>query len=388
MNNTIICPKCGTAVEITAALKKQVESEVLAAEKRKHLVDLAEAEKKAFLSAEKRIKEQFELAIKTAKEDAEEEKKRSLALQKQLTEMTQLLRQLRREKEEAEMEAQKKLLREEEKIREETKARVEEEHHLKDEEKDKKLNDALKQMEEMKRKMQQGSQQTQGEVLELELENTLKNSFPGDDIKPVAKGIRGADIIQIVRGADGKVYGSIVWEMKNTKNWTEGWVTKLKDDQRTLKANAAVLVSVVLPSEVKNFSAYKYNDLWVTERRYIVGLATALRLNLRDVFLAKAASVGKSEKMEVLYGYLSSIEFKQRIEAIVEAFTLLQEDIEKEKRLFAAKWARQEKSIRKVIDQTHGMYGDLQSIMGVALPQIKSLQLEDGEEKQKSLLDG
>lgn len=227
--------------------------------------------------------------------------------------------------------------------------------------------------EELKKKLEQGSQQTQGEVLELEIEEVLRKEFPNDEIKEVAKGVRGADIVQVVKDKMGKTCGLILWESKNAK-WSDTWLSKLKEDQRAAKADIAVLVSENLPEGIKNFS-YKAG-VWVSSRQTFAALASALRISLHQVFTTKQSAVGKNEKMEVLYEYLSGVEFRHRVEGIVEAFSEMQEDIEREKRWFTAKWSKQEKSLRKVMDQTHGMYGELESMMGKSLEPIKSLELE------------
>jgi hypothetical protein len=225
----------------------------------------------------------------------------------------------------------------------------------------------------MKRKLEQGSQQTQGEVLELEIEQMLRQSFPHDDISPVAKGVRGADVLQVVKNNFGQECGTIVWELKRTKAWSNEWITKLKDDQRNIKADVAIIISQVLPPDIKSFG--NKDGVMIGNYESIMALAGLLRGHLIDINSVKLVSVGKAEKMEILYNYLAGNEFKMRVEAIVEAFTAMQDDIEREKRWFTAKWAKQEKYIRKVIDNTVGMHGDLQGIMGKSLGEIKGLEM-------------
>jgi hypothetical protein len=248
----------------------------------------------------------------------------------------------------------------------------------------KKLQDAQKANQEMERKLTQGSQQTQGEVLELELEELLRREFPYDQINPVAKGVNGADITQEVYDKSGHNCGTIVWETKRTKNWTEGWISKLKDDQRHQKAEVAVIVSSVLPKDVKNFGLK--DGVWIADFVAVVGLATALRAGLINVAALKAASVGKNEKMEILYRYLSGVEFKQKIEAIVESFTQMKTDLDKERRAFIKIWESREKQINRVIENTVGMYGDLEGLMGSSLPKIEMLELPDPDATEQNLL--
>lgn len=379
--NTVICPHCKKIVEISEALRHEFKEQELAKITAKHEKELEAAREKALADSNKKIKEQFDLQLKAASEDALEKDKRIKDLIEQITELTKELRQSKKERDEAELEMQKKLAVEEEKIRHDAQKKAEEEQHLKIMAKDKQLADTLKELEDAKRKLQQGSQQTQGEVFELEFEELLKKEFPNDKIKPVGKGVKGGDIEQEVWDARGNYNGKILWELKNTKTWTEGWIDKLKGDKRTINADEAVLISEVMPANIK--TAGFRDGIWVTQRNFVIGIASALRASLIQLFYAKNAVKGKDEKIEAIYTYLSGIEFKHRMEAIIDAFSNMQTDIEKEKRYFSSKWARDEKNIRQVIDNTFGMHGDFKGLMGNTLPTIKGLdtpELESGEE--------
>lgn len=371
MLNQITCPHCGKEVEVSEALKHEFEEKLIKELGEKHKKELEEVTRKAENKIENKLKNQFELQIKTAKEDLEETQKRNKELLEQLTELNKLIRDLKKKDDERTYETEKKIIEAEDKAREEAKKKAVEESHLKILEKEKQLSDALRVNEELKRKLQQGSMQTQGEVLELELEKILKNEFPNDKVLPVGKGIRGADLIQEVWDRNGNRCGTILWESKNAK-WNNEWLGKLKNDQRQVKADIAVLISEILPSDIK--SACFKEGIWLAHRTFTVGIGMALRANIIQAHHIRHSVQGKNMKMEVLYNYLSGIEFKQRVEGIIDSFTLLQEELEKEKRWFAAKWARQEKQIRNVVDNTHGMHGDLKGIMGVALPDVKSLE--------------
>lgn len=379
--NTVICPHCKKAVEISEALRHEFKEQELAKIKAAHEKELEETKKASSEDSSKKITQQFELQIKRATEDAAEKDKRNKELIEQITELTKEVRQSKKEKDEAKLEMQKKLAEEEDKIRLDAQKKAEEEQRLKMLAKDKQLQDTLKELEDAKRKLQQGSQQTQGEVFELEFEELLKKEFPHDKVKPVGKGIKGGDIIHEVWDARGNYNGKILWELKNTKTWTEGWIDKLKTDKRTINAEEAVLISEILPTNVQ--TAGFREGVWVTKQEFVIGLASALRASLIQLYYAKNAAKGKDEKVEILYSYLSGVEFKHRIEAIIDAFSNMQTDIEKEKRYFSAKWAKDEKNIRQVIDNTFGMHGDFKGIIGNNLPTIKGLetpQLEDGEE--------
>jgi len=379
MNNQIICPYCKKSIPLTEALSHQIKENYQRIYQKRLFEEKKKIEEELKIELSKKIQEKLAIEIKDRINENEELKKQNKILQEQLLEVNKLIRQLQFEKEKQRVEMEKKLFEELEKIRREQKEQLEKEFQLKILEKDKKLNDALKLVEEYKRKLEQGSQQLQGEVLELHLEEMLRKEFPRDEIKEVPKGVRGADILQIVKNEFGRSCGAIIWELKRTKNWSEEWISKLKDDQRTVKAEVAVLVSNVLPQDIKYFGLYQ--GIWVCQIDSALALTTVLRHSLINIQAIKNSVVGKEEKKEILWRYLTSIEFQQRLSAIIEAHQQLQEDIEKEKRFFALKWAKQEKNIRKVIDNLLGMSGDLESIMGKALPEIKIGFLPEDKEK-------
>jgi len=379
MNDQIICPHCKKPIPLTEALSHQLQEKYQNEYRQKYKDAMAKKEQELTVKLKEKITKEMELQIKDKANELEDLRRQNKLLQDQLLELNRLIRSLKTENEQKTLEMEKKLVAEQEKIREEEKKRQDETYRLKMLEYDKKLQDALKANDDLKRKLEQGSQQTQGEVLELELEQTLKREFPQDDIKPVAKGVRGGDIIQVVKNNNGRPCGTIIWESKRTKAWGGDWVAKLKEDRRQAKAEAAVLISSILPEGIKHIGIL--NGVWVTDYESILGIAIALRENLISLASVKLISVNQKEKSAVLYNYLTSTEFTQRIEAIVEAFTNMQLDIEKEKRWFASKWAKEEKSIRQVIDNTSGMYGDLQSIIGRALNEVKGLNaLSSGKE--------
>lgn len=352
MVNTIVCPYCKKTVELSDALKHQIEEQVLSSLTSKHEAELADAKKLA----------------------EEESSKRASSLTKQIEELLDEKRTLKARAEEMEIEVKKKIMEAEEKIKLEVKQKTQEEHQLKDLEKDKKLSDALAQVEVLKTKMQQGSQQTQGESLELELEQKLKSQFPTDEISEVKKGVRGADLTQKVIDKLGRTCGTILWESKNAK-WSDGWISKLKEDGRQSKADIMILVSIHLPPGVENF-IYE-EGIWICNLKSFLPLAWSLRFNLVSLYHAKQSLEGNDEKMKILYQYLSGNEFRHRVEGIVEAFSNMQDELEREKRFFNTKWARQEKEIRKVIDHTHGMMGDLQGI--TQLKSLDLMELDSGE---------
>lgn len=389
--NTVTCKHCGKTFELSDALTHEMTEKIRAEESSKFEKDLekvrAEVEEKAFKKAQDSLK----LELKNSQAEAEEAAKRNEKLEEQLLELSKERRILLEKDRDRAREMQRRLEEEEEKIRIKAEKDAEEKQHLLMAAKDKQLQDAQKELEDAKRKLQQGSQQTQGEVFELEFEQLLQKEFPHDKISPVGKGIRGGDIIQEVWDANGKYNGKILWELKNTKIWTEGWIDKLKNNKREIKAEEAVLISEVIPQNVKG--AGFRNGVWVTRPNFVIGIASALRASLIQLFYAKESMKGKDKKVEILYSYLSGVEFKHRMEAIVEAFSNMQIDVEKEKRYFSSKWAKDEKNIRQVIDNTFGMHGDLKGIIGSNIPEIKGLDESDADipllekEGQQNLLE-
>ncbi len=377
---TIVCPHCKKEFELSSAFESEYKATLTTELEAKHKEELEKAKKTALEDSAKKIREEFEVQLKRSQEDLQEKDERIKKLIEQMTELTQEVRQSKKEREEAKLEMEKKLAEEEGKIRLDAQKKAEEEQHTKLLAKDKQLQDTLKELEDAKRKLQQGSQQAQGEVFELEFENLLQQQYPNDKVQPVSKGVKGGDIIQEVWDRRGNFVGKILWELKNTKNWSEGWIDKLKTDQRTINAEEAVLISEILPSDM-TIAGFR-SSVWVTQKNFVIPLADTLRAKLIQLYYVKNSVQGKDEKMEILFSYLSGTEFKHRVEAIVDAFSNMQTEIEKEKRYFANKWSRDEKNIRQVIDNTLGMHGDLKGIIGNSLPQIKELEifeLESGE---------
>ena len=240
-------------------------------------------------------------------------------------------------------------------------------------EKDQTIASMQQKIEELKQKAEQGSQQLQGEVQELELEAMLRAKFPFDAIEPVPKGEFGGDALQRVNSQAGQSCGSILWESKRTRNWSDGWLVKLREDQRTAKAEVAVLVSQALPKGVDAFDVI--DGIWVTSPRAALPVATVLRHTLLQVNMARAVSEGQQTKTEMVYQYLTGPRFRHRVEAIVEAFSSMQEDLDKERKVIMKQWAKREEQIERVMSSTVGMYGDLQGIAGKSLQEIEGLEL-------------
>lgn len=410
-NNTIICPECGNEISVDDAIRHQIEDNYkktyedkqkqIELEISKREKELAEREKlinksKENIDLEVSEKLKFEktkLTNEIKEEFVKENKGEISALNEKIKEKEQKLDEARKielelrkervkledDKKSFELEKQRQLDEERKKIEENAFKKAAEEQHFVISGMQKKLEDALKANEDLNRKLQQGSQQTQGEILELELEDLLRASFPYDEIISIAKGVNGADILQKVHDHSGRICGSIIWESKHTKAWSEGWIQKLKDDQRKERAEVAIIVSTVLPPDIKHFD-YR-SDVIISDVASVISLANLLRVKLQEISLLRLSSVGKKEKLEVLFNYLTSIEFKQKMEAIIEAFITMKSDLDQEKRLTMKNWAKREKQLERVIDNTTGMYGDLQGLIGKSLPQIPTLELPEPEDE-------
>ena len=402
------CPNCGAEIDVDDILAKDVKAQVIAEEHAKHELDLEKVKKQAEETANQqlqsrlelveqkknqeldlereKIKAEFEgkskkelqereLAMKQLTNDAETEKADNKKLREQLSEMMDQLREEKKSRENVELEAKKKLSEEEDKIREEAKKKADEEHRLKNLEMEKKLRDTQEALATAQRKAEQGSQQNQGEVLELDLEESLRQEFPLDEIKEVKKGVRGADVTQIVKNNHLEQCGIMLYESKNAA-WQPKWIAKFKEDIREAGASIGVLVSKEIPAdygEMKNIEG-----IWVVKPKLVLALASAMRNQIISVWTANHNNENKDEKMEILYQFLTGTEFRHRVEGIVENYSTLQNDLEQEYRLATNRFHKRQKMLRGVIDNTIGMYGDLQGITGGAMSEIK--QLEEPEE--------
>jgi len=257
--------------------------------------------------------------------------------------------------------------------RQKAKNEADDELKLKVAERDQQIAAMQRQVEELKRKAEQGSQQLQGEVLELEIEAMLQLNFPMDSIEPVSKGEFGGDVLQRVFSSMGQACGAILWESKRTKNWSDGWLAKLRGDQRAAHAEIAVLVSRVLPKGIDTFG--QIDGVWITDPRFAIPLVIALRQTLIEVANTRQGQAGQETKMELVYQYLTGPKFRHRVEAIVEKFSDMQADLNRERKAMTRLWAKREAQIQGVIESTVGMYGDLQGIVGQALQEIEGLEV-------------
>jgi hypothetical protein len=238
----------------------------------------------------------------------------------------------------------------------------------------KKLDDAGEQLAAAQRKMEQGSQQLQGEVLELAIEESLRRAFPLDTIEEVKKGQRGGDVLQHVTTRNGQAAGTILWETKRAKDWSVQWTPKLKEDMRACGAAVGILVTMpgALPKEWPE-SAYfaLHQEVWVTQASCAMGVAELLRVSLIDLHRQRAVSAGKGEKMEALYDYLTSPQFAQKLRAVYETFTKMREELESEKNVTTQRWARREKQLQGGMTQLLSIGGEIQGLAQEELPMLE-----------------
>lgn len=293
--------------------------------------------------------------------------------QKQQAELMRQQRTLEEEKRELDLTIEKRVQASVSEIQIKARQEADEAARLRVAEKDQTIESMTRTIEELKRKAEQGSQQSQGEVLELELEELLRGRFPTDSIEPVGKGELGADVIQQVNGAIGQSAGIILWETKRTKAWSDGWLAKLRDDQRRSGADVALIVSHALPKHIEQFDLV--DGVWVAHPRCALPVAVALRQALIDVCSSRMVQQGQQTKMEQVYHYLTGTKFRQRVEAVVEKFNDMRDDLDKERKFMGRQWAKRETQILAVVESTVGIVGDLQAIAGKAMPEIPSLEM-------------
>jgi hypothetical protein len=406
----IVCPKCKTSMKLTESLaapliaktRKQIEQQLAEREREfaKREVDLRNSQKavgRARQTVDAEVAKRLR-AERTSIEECEAAKAR-LALGTELEQRDELLTQLqnnldannaklakaqraqadviRKSRElndarrELELSVQKKVQESLSVVRNQAKAEAEDALKAKVSEREAQIAGMQRQIEELRRKADQGSQQLQGEALEFELETSLRDKFPGDVIEAVPKGDFGGDIVQRVRNEAGRTCGTMLWEAKSTKAWSNKWLEKLRSDQRSANAEMSLIVSNVLPAGIETFD--RIDNVWVTKKRFAIPLAMALRQSLIEIGNHRHAANGQQTKMEMVYQYLTGPRFRNRIDVIIEKFTDMQSDLDRERKAMVRIWAKREEQLKNVLDSSAGFYGDLQGIAGRALPEIERL---------------
>jgi len=417
--NIIKCPNCGTNIDVQDILSHQLEEEIkqkyqqqIIEEKRRFESQFEELNKskQAFEQKKKQENELFKERLeKQLKEDKlkieaklkaklnEEQAEQFESLQKELNEKSEKVKELNRSKAEieklkrekselkeaAEAEAQRKLnetlATEKEKIRK----AEEERNEMRFKEMEKKLEDQKKLTAEMQRKQEQGSMQLQGEVQELAIEEFLATQFPLDTIEEIKKGARGGDCLQTVNTRSVQNCGTIYYESKRTKEFQPRWIEKFKADIREKGADIGVLITEQMPSDMERMGLKE--GIWICDYNEFKGLSAVLRESIVQLSTAISSQENKGDKMNMLYNFLTSNTFKMQIEAIVEGFTQMKNDLESEKRSMQRIWKQRDKQIEKVITNTIDMYGSIKGIAGSAVQAVKALELGGDDDEQNEL---
>ncbi len=412
--NKISCPNCGEKIDVNDILFHQVDEQLkrkyndeLAVEKKKYQDQSSQLTKeKESFELEKSLQEQnIQSQVKEALKKKEVELKKKIKLEaeeeqadalgslrdelndksnkiKELNKASAELEKIKREKDEleetikaaSEKELNEKISIESKRIQLEESSKSE----LKFKELETKLEEQKKLTAEMKRKQEQGSMQTQGEVQELAIEDWLAEKFPLDVIQEIKKGERGADCLQTVNTRSHQNCGTIYYESKRTKSFQPSWIEKFKNDIRDKNANIGVLVTEVMPTDMDRFGLK--DGIWVCSFEEFKGLCSVLRESLITVSSAIITQENKGDKMGMLYDFLTSDEFKLQIEAIVEGFTQMKSDLASEQRSMSAIWKKREKQIDKVLLNTTGMYGSIKGIAGNAIQTVQLLELPAADE--------
>jgi len=378
LTTVIICPNCKKQISIDEALKSQISGQIENNLRNEFNQKFIEEKKKLAENLQDQINEktkkeklEMEECLEKQKKEIEIFRENELILRKKTLDLEDKEKNL-------ELDKQRQIDEERQKIKEKTEKDLEEKFHLREKDKEQIIESLKKSLEEAQRKANQGSQQLQGEVMELELEEILKREFPVDEILPVGKGIKGADVVQVVKDKIGKEAGKIVWESKRTKTFGGDWIEKLKEDMREIKADIAILVSSVLPQGVNNFTFQE--GVYITSFENFLQVAHILRKSLIDLASTKSLSVGKNErKYEALYQYITSSEFAQYIGSMLDTFSRMKQTLDKEKGNMQRNWAEREKQIENLRNNTLTIHGSFSGLIEEPLPEIKSLEFEEAE---------
>lgn len=424
--NMITCATCGEKIEVSAALQGQIEEQVLKAQHEKHATELArvkaeveaqankdtearaallkkrlDAEKVALqqqaeaelevaknqleasaAANQKRTSAAQEMTLKNLQQETADEKRANKELREQLSVLMSELRESKKARDNAELEMQKKLDIEESKIREEVGKQADEKQRLNLAARDKTIADLQSALDAAQRKAAQGSQQLQGEIMELDFEEALANAFRDDDIQPVAKGVRGGDIRQVVKSPRGTVCGVLLWEIKRTKNWIDGWIPKLKEDLRAEKANLPIIITEVMPKQISEDMGV-FGGVWVCKPQLAVILATLLRKSLLDAGLQKALAENRGTKADALFNFVTSHEFVHQVESMVETYQEMTLQVQKERIAYERIWATREKQSQRLLMGTATIIGSMQGHIGQAsMPKIKGLELLEAQDEE------
>lgn len=335
---------------------RELETAAVTLEQRER--QLKEREERAELEMKKRLMEREKIIREQAEKNA---------LEKAVVEVQEREQKLARDREMLDVQMKKRVQEEAEKVREQ--------ERMKNAELQKKLDDQNRLIHEMKRKSEQGSMQMQGEVQELAIENYLACAFNRDQIEEISKGKRGGDCVHVVKNDYNHICGRILYESKRTKHFSNDWIAKIKDDMRLTQADLGVIVTEALPEGMTRFG--EVEGIWVCTFVEFKALALLFRQNLVRIGEVLASQENKGDKMQMIYSYVTSTEFRQKLEAAFESYHDMQEDLIREKTLFTSHWAKREKRLLKAMENLVCLYGDVRGIAGGAVQEIRSLEIPE-----------
>ncbi len=409
MKNTLTCPHCHNEIDVEKVLFDQIsaqqnaefqnkkaemerqlevkESTIKAKEKelqdkiqsQDELISNRVKEKETVLREKLRseLKNDLKIELDSQSQKLAEQREELDTLKKRELDLLKEKDQLEQAQKDMELVLQRKLSEQKNELEEKVRKQEQEANYLKFQEKDELIRNLNLQMDDMKRKLEQGSMQTQGEILELELERLLSAQFPFDDIREVPKGMSGADVVQEVKNQFQQSCGKIIYETKRTKSFSSSWIDKLKTDQRSLGAELSVLVTEVLPKGMEHFGLM--NGVWVCTFSEVHALSLVLREGLLQIQEVRLSGENRSDKMALLYDYLTSKEFGNQFQAVVDGFTGQKALLEREKRSLQSIWKEREKQIEQSAQAAISMYGTIKAIAGSAIYTIKELELPEGK---------
>lgn len=418
MPNDIKCPNCGHVFDVENVLAADIEHKLQQkyqdklmqslnkveddkkklAEEQRSFEDKKKRENELFaqklqqekLRMETEINDQlrksiagdYENQLRLLKENNDNNEEKLKEARKKELDFLQKEQQLKHKEAELEITLQKKLQEERNLLSGQIRAQEQEKNALKEsahllklKELEIQLDEQRKLADEMKRRAEQSSMQRQGEVQELLLEEILRENFPFDTIEEVGKGVEGADCIQVIRNSTGRECGRIIYESKRTKGWNNSWIDKLKSDKRNRGADIAILVTQVFPKDMARFG--ERDGIWICSFTEVNSVSYLLRDGILKIFDAQKKEENKGEKMQMLYDYLTGLEFKGQVEAIAEGFLAMRNSIAKERIQMEKMWKEREKQLEKVLINTSGLYGSVKGIAGASVVDIPLLDAGD-----------
>ena len=386
MTTEIKCPNCGTEFELNESLKNEVEKELRGKmmDWQKKKEDEYEKQKTALINDTlRKATDDTLVKIKALEEESRIKTQQLQTLQKKELDLLRDKNALEEKQKNMEIEIEKRFLEKRKEIEESAIKKEQEIFDLKTKEYKLQMEQQQKLIEELKRKSEQGSMQLQGESQELLLEEILQSYFPFDIIEEVEKGVEGADCIQVIRNNSDTICGKIIYESKRTKAWSNGWIDKLKADMRNSGSDVAILVTQVFPKDMEKFG--EKDGVWICTFNEVSSVAQLLRNGIIKIYEAQKSQENKGDKMQLLYNYLTGIEFRGQMESIVEGFMAMKQSIMKERIQMEKLWKEREKQLEKVLLSTSGLYG---SVKGIAGAGVSNIPLLDGsDENEIELLD-